>query len=89
MDRLVTHPTKEQVRAYMLSREHAFGPPPSPEEIRRELNWHVVASGNESSLGPLFLVSAAFGQFAVQAALDWCLVPLRMQMPAKPAGPFS
>jgi hypothetical protein len=86
MDRRVTHPTKEQVRAYMSAREHAFRPPPPPEEIRRQLNWHVVASESDCLLGPFFLLPATFGQLAVQAALDWCLVPLRAQLAATAAG---
>lgn len=35
----VPHPSKEQVRAYMLQRHHARLPPPSPDEIRRQLGW--------------------------------------------------
>jgi hypothetical protein len=82
MDRPVTHPTKEQVRAYMLAREHAYRPPPPPEEIRRQLNWHCVDSGTDCVLGPLCLLPATLGQLAVQTALDWCLAPLRAQLAA-------
>lgn len=35
----VPHPSKEQVRAYMMQRHHARLPPPSPDEIRRQLGW--------------------------------------------------
>jgi hypothetical protein len=35
----VPHPSKEQVRAYMTQRHHARLPPPSPDEIRRQLGW--------------------------------------------------
>jgi hypothetical protein len=86
MDRRVTHPTKEQVRAYMLAREHAFRPPPAPEEIRRQLNWHVVGSDNDCVLSQLFLLPATFGQIAMQAALDWCLLPLRAQLATQASG---
>jgi hypothetical protein len=86
MDRRVTHPSKEQVRAYMLAREHAFRPPPAPEEIRRQLNWHVVECGDDRVLSQLFLLPATFGQLAVQAALDWCLLPLRAQLAARVPG---
>jgi len=41
-----THPTKESVRAYMARRTRAAPePPPSPEEIRRQLGWHLIAPG--------------------------------------------
>jgi hypothetical protein len=36
-----TKPTKEQVRAYQQERQRATTPPPSPEQIRRELGWHL------------------------------------------------
>jgi hypothetical protein len=45
----VKRPTKDQVRQHMRgrvdqqrSKEHA--PPPSPEDIRRELGWHMIPS---------------------------------------------
>lgn len=84
MDRRVTHPTKEQVRAYMLARECACRPPPAPEEIRQQLNWHVVESESDCALGRLLLLPATFGQLAVQATLDWCLVPWRAQLSSWP-----
>ena len=37
--RATSHPSKEQVRAYMRRRERALQPPPSPDEIRRQLAW--------------------------------------------------
>ena len=37
--RATSHPSKEQVRAYMRGREHALRPPPPPDEIRRQLAW--------------------------------------------------
>ena len=37
--RTASHPSKEQVRAYMRGREHALRPPPPPDEIRRQLAW--------------------------------------------------
>jgi hypothetical protein len=36
---MYSHPTKEQVRVYLAQRGHAHLPPPSPEEIRRRLDW--------------------------------------------------
>lgn len=38
-----TKPTKEQIRAYTSQRARARTPPPSPEEIRRQLGWGLVA----------------------------------------------
>ena len=37
-----THPSKQQVRAYLQRRSHDPKPPPTPDEIRRELGWHLV-----------------------------------------------
>lgn len=81
MDRRVTHPTKEQVRAYMMAREHEHRPPPPPEEIRRQLGWHVVTCEPENPLVTLYLLPATLVQLAVQAVLGWYLTPL-----AAPAG---
>jgi hypothetical protein len=78
MDRGVTHPTKEQVRAYMIAREHAHRPPPAPEEIRRQLNWHVVDSTPSCGLASLCLFPATLGQFLMQATLGWCLAQLTL-----------
>lgn len=39
-----THPTKEAVREFILERTHAESPLPSPEEIRRQLGWHLIQS---------------------------------------------
>jgi len=35
----IPHPTKEQVRLYMMLRGRAHHPPPAPDEIRRQLGW--------------------------------------------------
>lgn len=38
-----SRPTKETVRAFTEPRTHApLDPPPTPEEIRRQLAWHLV-----------------------------------------------
>lgn len=37
-----TKPDKRKVREYMESRTHEEEPPPSPEEIRRELGWRLI-----------------------------------------------
>lgn len=38
-----SHPTKEQVRAWMKREVEARRPPPEPEDIRRELGWGMTA----------------------------------------------
>lgn len=38
-----THPTKQAVRDYLERRAHAVKPPPTPEEIRRQLGWGLMA----------------------------------------------
>lgn len=48
MERAITHPTKEQVRAYMAEREAARRPPPAPDEIRRQLGWQLCPSESSS-----------------------------------------
>ena len=37
-----THPPKQVVRAYLASRSRDPKPPPSPEEIRRQLGWGMA-----------------------------------------------
>jgi hypothetical protein len=80
MDSRVTHPTKEQVRAYMLAREHEHRPPPPPEEIRRQLGWRLAPPDPTCGLLGMYLLPATLGQLAAQAALRWMLVPLRAQL---------
>jgi hypothetical protein len=75
MDCRVTHPTKEQVRAYMLARGHEHRPPPAPEEIRHQLGWRLEPSEPACPLIGLYMFPATLGQLAAQAALDLCLAP--------------
>ncbi|NRR33585.1 hypothetical protein HSX11_25745 [Oxalobacteraceae bacterium] len=48
------HPSKYLVRAYLERRTHEVKPPPTPEEIRRQLGWGLlmfdqkVANGGRS-----------------------------------------
>ena len=37
-----THPPKHLVRAYLERRKSESKPPPSPEEIRRQLGWGML-----------------------------------------------
>jgi len=38
----VNSPTKYAIRKYLEDRSHSTMPPPSPEEIRRQLGWQLV-----------------------------------------------
>jgi hypothetical protein len=40
-------PTKEQVREYMERRQAQHRPPPSREEIRRQLGWELIEMERE------------------------------------------
>ena len=40
----VTKPTPQQVRAWMVQRRTEKVAPPTPEQIRRELGWGLVAT---------------------------------------------
>lgn len=68
----ITHPTKEQVRAYMAERELAHRPPPAPEEIRRKLGWRLAPSEPEPEPEPVVyqfcLLPSTYGQMAAQIA---------------------
>lgn len=67
----MSHPTKEQVRAYMQQRESARRPPPAPAEIRRQLGWSRTLQDEPLCLcGQLFLPSM-IGQLAALLALQW------------------
>jgi len=39
----LTHPPKHLVREYLARRTREAKPPPSPEEIRRELGWGLLS----------------------------------------------
>ena len=44
-----TKPSNQQVRSRMQQRQEQNGPPPSPEEIRRQLGWHMVEAEHENT----------------------------------------
>ncbi|MGO4379833.1 hypothetical protein [Pseudoduganella sp. RAF53_2] len=70
-----THPTKEQVRAYLLQRGRAHLPPPPPDEIRRRLDWRVEHEPAAGALpAAIFLPSALF-QLGALMALTWICLP--------------
>jgi hypothetical protein len=39
------HPSKYLVRAYLERRSHDIKPPPTPDEIRRQLGWGLRLCG--------------------------------------------
>jgi len=36
------HPPKEAVRAYLAKRTQDESPPPSPDQVREMLGWHMI-----------------------------------------------
>ncbi len=71
MDRQITHPTKEQVRAYMLRREADRRPPPPPAEIRRQLGWSLVPDEHAPAMLQLCLLPSTYSQLSAQFLVDW------------------
>ena len=68
----MTHPTKEQVRAYMQLRGSAHRPPPSPAEIRRQLGWSLIhAQPDAGSDSQYAMLPGQVGQLAVLLTLEW------------------
>ncbi|MES3024674.1 MAG: hypothetical protein V4857_24150 [Pseudomonadota bacterium] len=78
MGHQIIHPSKEQVRAYMAEREAARRPPPTPEEIRRQLGWRMVSDEDDKQmLLRLYLIPSTLGHLATQIAFDWLLAGVR------------
>lgn len=67
--RHITHPSKEQVRAYMHQREADRRPPPTPAEIRRQLGWSSLPQG-ACGAGGLFL-PAELAQLSALLVVEW------------------
>ncbi|MBD8531521.1 MULTISPECIES: hypothetical protein [unclassified Massilia] len=42
-------PTNEQVRNWMQQRQADRSPPPTPDEIRRQLGWNLVEAEREKT----------------------------------------
>ncbi|SEN31489.1 hypothetical protein SAMN05428959_1011139 [Duganella sp. CF517] len=42
-----THPTKQLVRDYMDARTRSDDPPPTSDEIRRQLGWDMLTTNNQ------------------------------------------
>ena len=77
MQHRVTHPTKEQVRAYMAAREMARRPPPSPEEIRRQLGWRLQRDDEDRLRFQFYLISTSYTHMATRITLHWMLAMMR------------
>ena len=63
----------------MAEREAARRPPPGAEEIRRQLGWRLISSGqgDEDLLRlQFYLIPTTYAQLAAQIAFDWMLAPL-------------
>jgi hypothetical protein len=70
-----THPTKEQVRAYLLQRGRAHLPPPSPDEIRRRLDWRGEHSTPSSNLPSVIFLPTTMMQLSAMMTLAWICLP--------------
>ncbi|WP_254451884.1 hypothetical protein [Duganella vulcania] len=67
-----SHPSKEQVRAYMHQRECDRRPPPTPDEIRRQLGWHYCSYDNIVPAASSILLPGTIAQLAALMAVEWC-----------------
>ncbi|WP_444845458.1 hypothetical protein [Duganella caerulea] len=67
-----SHPSKEQVRAYMHQRECDRRPPPTPDEIRRQLGWHYCSYNNSFPASSSILLPGTIAQLAALMAVEWC-----------------
>jgi hypothetical protein len=76
MDRISTHPTKEQVRAYMARRGAALRPPPPPAEIRRQLGWRLVPD-EQHPLVQFYLLPSTCSHITAQMVVDLLFASLR------------
>ncbi|HEU4843797.1 MAG TPA: hypothetical protein VFT05_06005 [Burkholderiaceae bacterium] len=68
------HPTKEQVRAYMHLREFDRRPPPTPDEIRRQLGWYGDSHCSDFSTGQGLFFLGTIAQLATLLAVEWCFL---------------
>jgi hypothetical protein len=48
---VTSHPPKHLVRAYLERRTKDTRPPPSPEEIRRQLGWGMLMTAGDDKTG--------------------------------------
>ncbi len=83
--RQISHPSKEQVRAYMQQREGAGRPPPAPAEIRRQLGWSLAVQDGPASLcgSGSFFLPGTVGQLAALLALEWLFRAALLSQPCQ------
>jgi len=67
-----SHPSKEQVRAYMHQRECDRRPPPTPDEIRRQLGWYYNSHDIDFLGSSTLLFPGSIAQLAALMAVEWC-----------------
>jgi hypothetical protein len=48
---MTSHPPKHLVREYLERRTKDTRPPPTPEEVRRELGWGMLMSPADDKIG--------------------------------------
>lgn len=77
MPHRILHPTKEQVRAYMAQRERAHRPPPTPEEIRRQLGWRIAPAEEPFSMVQFYLIPTTCGEVIAHVMLSWWMARTR------------
>ncbi len=44
---ITTKPDKSKVREYFKRRTHEVDPPPTPDDIRRELGWELIPANRD------------------------------------------
>ena len=76
MPHRIIQPSKEQVRAYMATREAARQPPPAPEEIRRQLGWRLQRADEHTLLLQFYLIPTSCSQLATRIACEWTLAAM-------------
>ena len=77
------HPSKEEVRAWLARRGRARLPPPPPDQIRRELGWHLRDDG--SGVPPaLFVLPVVLAELVALTAVTWCWLAVRPAPPVPP-----
>jgi hypothetical protein len=83
MDRHITHPTKEQVRAYMARRESALRPPAAPADIRRELGWRMAPADDQHPLVRFCHLPTTCTQLTAQLVVEWLSASARAFRPIR------
>lgn len=82
MPHRTTHPSKEQVRAYMAARQRARAlgrrPPPSPEEIRALLGWRLQGCDAEPLVLQFYLIPTAYSRLAATLLCEYAFAAMKI-----------